>query len=139
MMEENQTIFHPGALEEAEGRLVQFGNRCEKCGRTSFPASERCPFCGSSSLVKSPLSEEGRVFSYSITRVPVGPYTPPVVGAYIDLPEGVRLFAQIRAKEEELKSGMSVIVKTGPIWTEGDGREVLGYWYEPVQKDGGEK
>jgi uncharacterized OB-fold protein len=136
-MKDNQTIFHPGALEEVEGRLIQYGGKCEKCGKTSFPLPERCPFCGSSSLVKSPLSGKGTVFSYSITRVPVGPYAPPIIGAYIDLPEGVRLFAQIYTKEEKVKTGMSVIVNTGVIWTEDDGTEILGYWYEPAQEDGG--
>lgn len=31
-------VFYPGALDEKEGKLVQMGNRCRDCGKTSYPA-----------------------------------------------------------------------------------------------------
>jgi len=80
------------------------------------------------------------VFSYSVTRVPVGPFKPPILGGYIDLPEGTRVFGQIRARVEDVKTGMKVKVETGVIWTEKDGTEVLGYYYVPLQaEEGGAK
>jgi uncharacterized OB-fold protein len=133
-MNEKQKVFHAGALDEVEGKLIQLGNKCAKCGKTSYPAAERCVFCGAADGKKVPLSEEGAVFAYSITRVPVGPYLPPIIGAYIDLPEGVRLFAQVNAGESEMKTGMKVKVNPGVIWTEKDGTEILGYRYVPVQE-----
>ena len=135
-----QIIFHPGALDEKDGRLVQMGNKCRDCGKTSYPAVELCPFCSSENKEKVPLSTVGTVFSYSVTRVPVGAFKPPIIGAYIDLPEGTRLFGQIHAKVEEVKTGMKVKVETGVIWTEKDGTEVLGYYYVPFKpEDGGAK
>jgi len=136
-MKDNQQIFHTNALEEVEGKLIQLGHKCDACGKTSYPAVERCTFCGAAEVKKMPLSETGTVFAYSVTRVPVGPYKPPIIGAYIDLPEGTRLFAQIHADESEIRTGMKVKVVTGPIWTEEDGTEVLGYYYVPFDGKGG--
>jgi uncharacterized OB-fold protein len=132
-----QVVFYPGALEEKEGKLVQMGNKCRDCGKTSYPAVELCPFCSSDKMEKAPLSATGAVFSFSITRVPVGPFKPPIIGAYIDLPEGTRLFGQIHAKAEEMKTGMKVKVQTGVLWTEKDGTEILGYYYVPCEAECG--
>jgi uncharacterized protein len=65
----------------------------------------------------------------------VGPFKPPIIGGYIDLPEGTRVFGQIRVTVEEMKTGMKVEVKTGVIWTEKDGTEVLGYYYVPYDPE----
>ncbi len=129
-----QIVFHPGALDEMNGMLMQMGNMCKYCGKTSFPAVELCPFCSSDDLEKVPLSTKGIVFSFSVTRVPVGPYKPPIIGAYIDLPEGTRVFGQIHANVQDVKTGMRVKMETGVLWTEKDGTEVLGYYYVPVEE-----
>jgi len=132
-MMKNQILFHPGALDEKDGKWVQMGFKCDACGKTSYPVSELCPFCSSKNGQKKQLSKTGTVFSYSITRVPVGPYKPPIIGAYIDLPEGTRVFGQIHADIEDIKTGLQVEMKTGVIWTEKDGTEVFGYYYVPCK------
>lgn len=134
----NQIVFPPGALDQKDGRFIQIGNKCKSCGKISFPVVELCPFCSSDNGEKVPLSTVGTVFSFSVTRVPVGPFKPPIIGAYIDLPEGTRVFGQIHANVEELKIGMKVKVETGVLWTEKDGTEVLSYYYVPAEpNDGG--
>lgn len=132
---DKRIIFHPGGLDEKEGRLIQMGNKCNTCGKTSFPVTELCPACASDNLEKVSLSTEGKIFSYSITRVPVGPYKPPIIGAYIDLPEGTRIFGQIHADPNKVKTGMRVRLETGVIWKEKDGTEFLGYYYVPVEAE----
>jgi uncharacterized OB-fold protein len=134
----NKCIFHPGALDEKDGKLIQMGNTCKDCGKTSFPASELCRSCSSDNVTKVPLNTRGTLFSFSVTRVPVGPYKPPIIGGYIDLPEGVRLFGQIHANVEDVKTGMTVKMETGIIWTEKDGTEVLGYYYVPCEATPGD-
>jgi uncharacterized protein len=131
-----QYIFFKGALDEVDGKLVQMGHKCKDCDKTSYPAVERCIFCGSENVQKVNLSEIGTVFTHSITRVPVGPFKPPFIGAYIDLPEGARVFGQIHAGIDEVKDGMKVKVETGVIWTDKDGKEATGFFYVPY-KDGG--
>jgi len=135
MEKATQIIFHPGTLEEKKGTLVQMGSKCCACGKISFPIVELCPFCSSQKRKKLPLSTVGKLFSYSITRVPVGPYKPPIIAGYVDLPEGTRVFGQIHAAIEDIKTGMQVKLETGVIWTEKDGTEVLGYYYVPCEKE----
>lgn len=130
---DNPILFHPGALEEKDGKWVQMGLKCDACGKTSYPIPELCPFCSAKDGQKKQLSNVGTVFSYSVTRVPVGPYKPPIIGAYIDLPEGTRLFGQIHADVEAVKTGLQVEVQTGVLYTEKDGTEVLGYYYVPCK------
>ncbi|MDD5171147.1 MAG: OB-fold domain-containing protein [Syntrophales bacterium] len=132
-----QVIFYPSVLDEKDGRLIQMGNKCRDCGKTFYPAVERCPFCSSEEVDKVPLSTVGTLFSFSVTRVPVASYKPPIIGGYIDLPEGARVFGQIRADLEDVKTGMKVKVDTGVLWTEKDGTEVLGYYYVPCEAKGG--
>ncbi len=133
-------IFFTSCSSDENGNFIQVGNKCKSCGKTSFPAVELCPFCSSDDGEKVPLSTIGTIFSWTVTRVPVGPYKPPYIGAYIDLPEGTRLFAQIHANEDELKIGLKVKMEPGVLWTEKDGTEVLGYYYVPVEaNDGGAK
>ena len=107
--------------------------------RLGIPAefAQLCPFCSSDNGEKVALSTIGTVFSFSVTRVPVGPYMPPIIGAYIDLPEGTRVFGQINSNVEELKTGMKVKVETGVIWIEKDGTEVLSYYYVPCEPECG--
>lgn len=131
----NKIIFYPGALEEKNGNLVQIGNKCLDCGKISYPAVELCPFCSSEHLEKVELSTTGTLFCFSVTRVPVGPFKPPIIVGFVDLPEGTRVFGQIRAKREEMKTGMRVEVKTGVIYTEKDGAEILGYYYVPYNPE----
>jgi uncharacterized OB-fold protein len=135
----SKQVFFTSCTLDEDGKFIQVGNKCRSCGKTSFPSVEFCPFCSSDDGEKVPLSTIGTVFSWTITRVPVGPYKPPYIGAYIDLPEGTRLFAQIHhANEDELKIGMKVKMEPGVLWTEKDGTEVIGYYYVPVDaNDGG--
>jgi benzoylsuccinyl-CoA thiolase BbsA subunit len=134
---EGKTIFHAGTLEEMDGRLVQVGHKCKACGKVNFPQSERCMFCGSNEFEKVPLSEEGILYSYAVTEVPVGPYKPPIIGGFIDLPEGARVYAQIRTDREKVKKGMKVKVQVAPIYTQEDGTEVMGYYYVPAEENEG--
>lgn len=134
----SQIVFHTGALEEKNGEFIQVGNKCKDCGKTSYPAVELCQFCSSENVEKVPLSTTGTLFSFSITRVPVGPYKPPFIGGYIDLPEGTRVFGQIHANIDDVKTGMQVKVETGIIWTDKDGTKNIGYYYVPCKaKSGG--
>jgi uncharacterized protein len=133
-----QYIFFKGALDEVDGKLFQMGNKCRDCTKTSYPAGERCIFCGSENVEKVKMSQIGTVFTHCITRVPVGPFKPPFIGAYIDLPEGARVFGQIHAGVDEVKVGMKVKVETGVVWTDKDGKEALGFYYVPYNEGGSE-
>ena len=126
-------IFFKGTLEEVDGKLVQVGNVCKKCGKISFPQGERCLFCGSGETEKKPIATEGTLYSYSITRRPVGPFEPPFAGGYVDLPDDVRVYGQIHTDPENVKVGMKLKAEVGTLYTEEDGTEVVGYYYVPAE------
>ena len=130
-------VFHAGTLEVIDGKLVQVGCTCRDCKKVSFPQPERCMFCGSDNLEKKPLLTEGTVYSYSITRKQVGPFQPPIMGVFVDFEDGSRIYGQFHGEEEQVKKGIRVKAEVGPLWTEADGTEVMGYYYVPA--DGGEK
>lgn len=127
----NQIVFYSGVLEQRDGEFVQIGKKCKSCGKVSFPVSELCRFCSFEDGEKIPLSKQGTLFSYTVTRVPVGPYKPPFITGYIDLPEGVRVFGQIHADVEKINIGVQLRMQTGILWAEKDGTPVIGYFYVP--------
>lgn len=97
---------------DAQGHARLRGVECRDCGMRVFPVTEVCPGCLSSSLKSLPLAGEGRLYSYTTVHVaPPGWQTPYVVG-YVDLPEGVRLFGKVQAKDPDgLTIDMPVEVK----------------------------
>ena len=100
-------FFHPDLLEIPEKGLPYLkGYRCRQCGKIWFPKFARCPNpdCWSDELEVIPLSRRGRI--YSATDVFIGQpsmrqYMPLSVG-YVDLPEGIRIFAQLDGETRQL-------------------------------------
>ena len=90
-------------------------------------------FCASDDIAEAILEETGVMYSFNTVRVPVGPYRPPLIGGFIDTPEGVRLYGQIHAEDGTVKAGMKVKMETGTLYTEADGTEVFGFYYVPAE------
>ena len=128
---DNKVLFYNGALEEYPGGWKMVGIKCAHCGRTSYPATERCNFCGADDTEKVELSSIGTVYAFNVVRVPVADYAPNMVGGLIDLPEGVRLYGQIHAPVEKVSVGMKVRLQIGPLYTNKAGQKVFGFFYVP--------
>lgn len=84
--------------------------RCRECGRTHYPPTAACPYCGSKSLETVQLPRVGVLESYTVV------YTPPE-GARQEAPVavglvnlgGVRVVAELTDVDPgELRSGMKV-------------------------------
>lgn len=131
---DTQVLFYEGALEQVDGTWKLMGSKCACCGYVAYPAKERCPICGGDSTEHVELSSTGTVYSFNIVRVPVGRFRPPMIGGLIDLPEGVRLYTQIRGPESSIHAGMPVKMEVGPLYTDADGNEVLGFYCLPEEK-----
>lgn len=112
------------------------GNRCKLCGRSFFPRRFICPYCLQLDTMEDiALSRRGKLESYYVgTIAPLG-FEPPNVAGYIDLPEGVRVFALITGcepKEEALKVGMEVELVVDKLRKDEDGNDIIGYKFRPV-------
>jgi uncharacterized OB-fold protein len=78
------------------GRLA--GLQCRACGRTSFPVRPHCPYCLEETEVEpTALSPRGRLFAFTIAEVGVPAIEAPYAFGFVDLPEGVRVFALLDA------------------------------------------
>lgn len=107
------TISNP-AVSQDGSTLV--GSRCPECGSLFFPVGSVCPSCLNGELDRVPLSRQGNLYTYSIIHIgPRGWDTPYAVG-YVDLPEGVRLFAHLAVTDfSVLKPDLPVEVDAFPI------------------------
>lgn len=111
--------------------IVLVGNRCPQCGEAFFPKAEFCTRCLNKELEEMPLSKRGTLYSFTITRVPVGRYPIPHAVGMITLPEKVRLTAPLIIGEKDFKIGEEMEMVIGTLWTEED-HDVIGYKFKAV-------
>jgi uncharacterized OB-fold protein len=95
----------------AEGTLLL--PRCERCDAVIWYPRAFCPACGSLEVTWFAASGRGTVYTFTVIRRPVEPYTSsaPFVVAYVELEEGPRVLTNVVDCEiDEVEVGMSVEV-----------------------------
>lgn len=87
--------------------------RCQACGHLQHPPRAVCGACGAADLAFGPVSGRGTVYSFTVVEralLPeLRPFVPYVI-ALVDLDEGPRLLALLRADPPELRIDMPVQV-----------------------------
>ena len=91
------------------------GQACEDCGKTLFPKTGVCPGCRSTRVSDCGMPVKGLLYSWSVVHVAPKPWVTPYVIGYVDLPNGVRVFAHIGGDPELLKVDMPVRVEPAEI------------------------
>jgi uncharacterized OB-fold protein len=123
--------FKEGLIEEVSGKLVLKGCRCKQCGQIMYPCREVCLNCLGRDMEKVHLSEQGKLYSFTIVHMPSEHFNPPYAIGWIELPEGIRIFSQIRGwQEHPLEIGMDMELTIEKLWDEGE-KEVTGYTFRP--------
>ena len=134
----------PGAFHVPEGpddEAYLIGSRCRACGATVPHLMAVCPACVSADTMEEvPMGQRGRLYSFTIANVaPVG-FTAPYFQAYVELPEGPRVFALISddvpVEAGALADGMEMELVIEPVRKDEQGRPVLTYKYRPVASNG---
>jgi benzoylsuccinyl-CoA thiolase BbsA subunit len=136
---EHITFFHPDLLEIPQtGRPYLKGYRCGQCGKIWFPKFAHCPNpdCWSGEMEVIPLSRRGRI--YSATDVFIGQpsmreYMPLTVG-YVDLPEGIRIFAQLDGELGSFRCDDEVELTTGPVRNNAKGEPISSYKFKKIER-----
>ena len=136
---ETTTFYHPDLLEvPEEGSPYLKGYRCRRCGKIWFPKFMPCPNpdCWSDEMEVIPLSRRGKV--YSATDVFIGQssmkqYVPMVMG-YVDLPEGVRIFAQLDGEIGTFKCEDEVELCLGPVRNNMKGEPIVSYKFKKIEE-----
>jgi uncharacterized OB-fold protein len=118
-------------VEDADGgRLL--GNKCKSCGQLFFPKARFCFTCFNKDMEEVVLSRRGRLYSYTIAHMPSTHFQPPYAIGFVDMPEGVRVFAPLKMIEDKpFKVGIDMEVVIEKLWQEDD-KQVIGYKFKPV-------
>ena len=107
-------------------------SKCKSCGQVFFPKPNVCFSCFGDDMEELALSRRGKLYTYTIGRMPSMHFEPPYAIGYINMPEGVRVFAPLKMlKDKPFSVGMDMEVVIETLWQEDD-KEVIGYRFRPV-------
>lgn len=121
-----------GVLTEGPdgGRLL--ANRCKSCGQVFFPNVDFCFSCFGEDMEDIVLGRRGKLYTYTIGYMASMHFQPPYAIGYVDMPEGVRIFAPLKMMEgKPFKVGMEMEVVIEELWREGE-KQVIGYRFRPL-------
>jgi uncharacterized protein len=117
--------------EDAKGAKL-LGNKCRSCGQLFFPKAHFCFNCFGKSMENIVLSRRGKLYSYTIGHMPSTHFQPPYAVGFVDMPEGVRVFAPLKMmKGKPFKIGTDMEVVIEELWREDD-IQVIGYKFKLV-------
>jgi uncharacterized OB-fold protein len=127
----------PGLFELFDDGPHLIGSRCFECGEVRFPASAFCQQCCRETTENIPLSQRGRLYSFTIQRFKppppyqgADPFQPYGVGM-IELPEGLRVTSVLEESDpDRLRVGMEMELIITTFFKDDKGREVLGYKFK---------
>jgi uncharacterized OB-fold protein len=127
-----QVPFKEGLFEEVNGGPALIGSKCQACGQVLFPARSVCLNCLSEDVKPVHLSREGQLYTYTTVYMASEHFPPPYAVGWIEMPEGLRIFSQIRGwQEQPLKIGMKMRMYIETLWRDGD-NEVIGFVFRPA-------
>ncbi|MCJ7593554.1 MAG: Zn-ribbon domain-containing OB-fold protein [Desulfobacterales bacterium] len=110
------------------------GSRCQECAQVFFPPRSICSKCFNTKWDRVPLSRKGKLYTYTIIGYPAPGLSAPYAVAYIDLPEGIRVFSILTGwKEKELEKGMDMEMVIERFKEDERGNVILTYKFRPIQ------
>ena len=124
-------FYHPDLLElPVDGSLARLkAYRCRACGQLDFPKPTICTSCWGEVFEIVPLSRRGTLYSFSEIHIgQAGMKTPYLIG-YIDLPEQLRVFAQLQGALGDFACDDVVELAVGPIRNSSNGLPLISYLF----------
>jgi len=125
--------------EPVVGEPQLLGDLCTDCGELFFPKRGNgiCVHCQHTNLKTVFLSRTGKLSTFTVVMVPPagGFYMGTVPYAYgcVDLPEGVRIKARLKADNlDTLQIGMDVEMFLEKIRQNQDGTEIITFAFRPI-------
>lgn len=108
--------------------------KCKKCGKVFFPPRLVCDNCKYREFEKIRLSDEGKIISYTVTRIAPQPFIlqQPYVNAIVELSNSVRITTQVvDCLPDEVAIGKPVRVVFRKVQEEGSSG-IICYGYKCV-------
>ncbi len=128
-------LLHEGNVDASGPALI--GARCSGCALVTFPALAVCPRCGGTALAPERIGRTGRLYSHSIAHVAAQGFAAPCFQAFVELPEGPRVFTligrEVAVEPGRLEDGMEMRLVIEPLADTAEKRELLTYKYVPVK------
>ena len=117
-----------------EPRLV--GLRCRICGATYLKSARLgCAKCATAGeLEEVALSDRGRLWVYSIVHQSAPGIPTPYVAAIVDLDDDVAVrcnLVDVEPDPAQLPFGMRVRMVTRKVRTDGEGNDVIAFFFRP--------
>jgi uncharacterized OB-fold protein len=134
-------LLHPASVhvpsEPGEGlgpALV--GSRCAACGQVVFPKLPVCPACRRNGTMQDVrIGRTAKLFSHTIARSAPKGFRAPFFQAFVDLPEGPRIFTLIGAdcpvEDGALQDGMEMRLVIERLADTPENRDLVTYKYVP--------
>lgn len=118
-------VLHGDCWSAVDSRTAQlFAHRCAKCGTHYLPRVMTCTNCGTAAFDRVALAAEGTLYTYTIVHNAGGVWPSTYAVGYVDFPEGVRVFGQLREADERLSVGARVVAEPATIYERKDGTAV---------------
>lgn len=113
-----------------DGRPVLMGSCCGDCGALLLPPAPVCPQCLGEKMNAQAFPREGVVYSCSTVHVGPKHWHKPYTLAYVDLDNGVRVFARLQGGAD---IGQRVSVAAIEAGCDAEGRPLVGIGFAPVE------
>lgn len=130
-------VFYPGEdhWRIENGKLKLVGVRCKNCNRVYFPPQPICANCfDQTDMEETTIGPRGKLYSYTIIRVPSRNIEAPYAVGYADFPDDVRVFAQLTEVDpNKLKVDMDVELVLGKIDRDEEGNEIISYKLQKLE------
>lgn len=124
--------------EQADGSMRLIGTECSDCGQRVFPPTPVCPECMSENVKDLTLSETGSLYSWSVVHAAPRDWKTPYVAGYVDMPEGVRVFAHmVDIDPKSLSFDMTVQVCKATLGADASGAPIESYSFVPAAEGAG--
>jgi|MDTA01.2.fsa_nt_gb uncharacterized OB-fold protein len=133
-MHEQPLLAGDAVRVETDGGAKLVGIVCGDCEAKVFPPVPVCPECMSENVSEIELSDQGSLYTWSVVHVAPKNWKVPYTAGYVDLPEGVRVFAHIvGADSNKLEMDMPMFLTTAVLGQDEAG-PVESYAFTPVAK-----
>jgi uncharacterized protein len=112
--------------EDGDGPFL-VGGRCTRCGFLTLGPRDLCPNCWTRNATQPcPIGRVGTLYTYTVVhQIPAG-YKEPFAAGYLDIEDGVRVFAHIENTPDSLRIGQRLELRVAPLCQDEHGASLYG-------------
>lgn len=111
------------------------GSKCKSCGEVTLGEVSSCQNCAGEDLEVIPLSQNGKLWAYTVIRNrPPGEFKGkvPMGEGLVELPDGIRIKSPLGGDVEKLEIGMDLKFTAYPLYENESGDEVIAFRFDPA-------